>query len=385
MTFPADPYLSGVRDGFEALGFNPAPGRIGAVQSLILDVEKARAKLASAAELLTSIKEAGGIWEGTAAQQFVRRSDALAKLVPEAEESFEKAKLALQNWERELSELQRKARLYEDEATTARSRLEQAEANPALVPVYAPFRTEAERSRDEREFEAAKAELENAREQMDTILDKAKRLREQHEALSKEVARALSEAAENAPDEPDMLDRIVDGVKNLVNELRDFAKEVGAWVSANAERIAAVGDVIATASGLLGLAGAAITLVNPFVGGALAAGSASLSVLSLGLHTAAELGGADVPGRTFLQDGLGSFGLGAVVRSGVDVVDAVLKSRAIDASSNAGLVDSTAGLLGSPEVLENFWPKNRRQLLETFVPGGAGFLWVGVENAWQAA
>lgn len=55
--------------------------------------------------------------------------------------------------------------------------------------------------------------LDAARDALNTLIEEAKRLKHQHDEAAEKTAEAVRRAAEEAPDEPGLLDRIGDVIK----------------------------------------------------------------------------------------------------------------------------------------------------------------------------
>ncbi|MGH3916434.1 MAG: hypothetical protein ACRDTC_23945 [Pseudonocardiaceae bacterium] len=58
------------RDGFDALGFDPAPGQLVNLEALSIQYQEVALSLAAAYEALTQIGTSSSSWQGEAAQAF---------------------------------------------------------------------------------------------------------------------------------------------------------------------------------------------------------------------------------------------------------------------------------------------------------------------------
>lgn len=380
--------------GFPGIGFDPTPGSLSAVRTLTDQSFEAHRNLSSVWQTLNSITRDGEAWKGVAADAFSAQVKELPKLVDSATKSFYDCGFQLNEWSAKLSSMKSRSAELEARAVTARSRVRDAEGNPNLGLAGQTFDTDEELHNAEQRLNRAVKELDAARNALNTLIEDAKRLKHQHDEAAEKIAEAVRKASEEAPDEPGLLDRIGDAIKSLAEANSLLAHRAWDWVKNHANAIAAVGDVLSTVSAILGAAGvgiAALGLVFPpseIALGPLAAGlevtSSGFAAGALVLHGTARMAGGEdvVSNRTLAQDALGTIPFGGAVRVGGKLGSAIFKSRAADAASNFGLVDSWAGLFGDPSVFENFKPTNRRQAVEMGIPGG-GPLLVAMENAWK--
>lgn len=58
------------REGFDALGFDPAPGEVGNIEALSTNYTQVSQSLEQAHQALTRIGASSGIWQGQAADNF---------------------------------------------------------------------------------------------------------------------------------------------------------------------------------------------------------------------------------------------------------------------------------------------------------------------------
>ncbi|MFI0149343.1 putative T7SS-secreted protein [Streptomyces lydicus] len=335
-----DPYED--NGNFPGLQFNPAPGVPQAVNDLLEDLNRAHKNLTSAADTLRGIHD-GACWTGDAAQGFRSKTSPLPKLLDTAGKSFDKARLALHDWHADLSTMQAKASSYEHEAKAARKRAEQAESNPDLQL----FRdgglgmTDAEAKAAAARCDRAINEMNAARSQLASIISHATQLRSHHEEMAGKAASALSDAGEQAPDEPGFFDGLLNGLKDLTKGIQDLGHDIGQWVKEHANAIAAIGDVFAAISTFTGLVGFCFPPSELVMGPV----SGFTSMIALALHGAARAAGGDgaVSDRTLTEDGLGavSFGLGKVAGRVEKFTEAVVVGEKInDVGKASGLGSS---------------------------------------------
>ncbi|MGW1378119.1 putative T7SS-secreted protein [Streptomyces sp. NPDC002446] len=324
-----DPYED--NGHFSGLQFNPAPGVLQAISDLVDDLNRAHKNITSAAETLRGIED-GTTWTGQAAEGFRAKTRPLPKMLDTAGTSFEKAWHALDNWQVHLSTMQSRASSYESEAKAARKRAERAENDPDLQI----FRdggigmSDADLEVANERYDRAVKEMNTARDELSNIIEDAKKIRSSHEELAAKTASALSDAAEQAPDEPGFFDDLFRGFKDLANAIADFERDLGKWIKEHANAIAAIGDVFAAVSTVTG----AVGLLFPPAEGIMGTVSGVTSLAAWGLHATAQAAGGDgvVSDRTLTEDKLGavSFGLGRVANGVKSATEAVVVAGKID-------------------------------------------------------
>ncbi|MFD7297907.1 putative T7SS-secreted protein [Streptomyces sp. NPDC059897] len=372
---------------YPALGFDPAPGTPGAVQALADDIRGAYAKLSAAQDVLTGIVRGSGGWTGVAADAFTAKVKDLPGLLATATDSFQQAQDALVDWQHQLASLQQTARGYEAQAEQARRRVRSAEAAPDLRLAGRTFTSEAELADAEQRLDAATQHLNQARGDLDRIIEDAQRLRQQHDSLGDQIAETLRRAAEEAPDKPGFFDRILEGFEQLAEAHAWLANEVATWVKEHANAIAAVGDVLSTLSTAIGVVGLALdaTAIGAPAGAVLGAVSGGLAVGALATHGAAALGGADVSMRTFAEDAAGaiSLGAGSAALKGAGIAERTVAAvvGGEKAIGVGGTFDSVWAAVEDSTAVGHFVPRDARQGAEMLVPGGG--LAVAFENAWK--
>ncbi|SFQ23399.1 hypothetical protein SAMN05421810_105285 [Amycolatopsis arida] len=312
MTAPA---RGGVRD-FTALGFDPAPGELPAVQASAEQYRKVGTRLAAALRAIESIIDQTGVWEGEASEAFARRVGDLPEYLGKAAESMKQASTALDDWAGALGDLQQRAVELEARARQAREAAEAARANPAFDLTGQTFTDPAALEAANRALDQAARQLTAAIDQLEAVLEAARRLREQHHELAARIAELLDRAREIAPDEPGMLakglEALGDAVTELANDTLDLARDalrtVTDFIEDNANLIANVSDVISDLSTMIGAVGDVLNVV-PVVGQvadqALNVVSGTLGAVALTGHVVAKAAGGDVPDETIALDVIG--------------------------------------------------------------------------------
>jgi hypothetical protein len=117
---------------YPALGFNPAPGNVGTVSSLAQNFLNVSTSLGQARDAMEKAGQAGGFWEGDAADAFHKDLGKLPDYLSKATSSLGDAGKALDGWSDDLSSMQKTAADYEQQAENAVRSLNQAKSNPDL-------------------------------------------------------------------------------------------------------------------------------------------------------------------------------------------------------------------------------------------------------------
>ncbi|MEV7175692.1 hypothetical protein [Kitasatospora sp. NPDC093679] len=382
------------RDGFDTLGFDPAPGNVPGVQELVLNLQQAAKELEDARASVQRASNNGQAWQGEAADAFSARIAKLPAQLDVARASFSSAHRTMATWQDQLAALQRKADDQEAEAKAAKARCARAEDNPDLdlLGRWIPDEQMAEaRAR----YTVAAAELDSANADFHAIVAQAKALRSEHDKLAKEAAAAVAKAGADAPDGPGWFANLVDGIKTLAQAHVQLAQDAMQWAKDHANAIKAVGDMLSNASSAMGLASLALAgaaaltveipplaLVLGTASAATGAASTALSVGALGAHSVAAAAGADVPTTAFGFDVAGSLPVvGSLGKAGQIGARLAGFSRTADTVSGTGSGLSGLGWLDDASGIGQFVPREGRQWGELLLPGGP--LLVGLENAWS--
>jgi len=315
-----------VRPGFAALGFDPAPGQLGHIEMLGQRFTGVSEALGDAHQVLTRIGQADGIWQGAAARAFQSTVGELPEYLDQAHRSLGEASRALQLWHTDLASMQQRATALEAEAREALRALQQAQANPDLGLAGQHFPDTGSLQTTQQRLDAALATVRAAETELEAVREQARRLLEQHTELAGEIARALNRAQEIAPEEPGFFERLGESVGRALDDavegIRDSLVELAeaSWqlIENNANLIAAVSDVLADLSTIIGVAGdVAGIFPTPVTLGldvALNATSLGLQGAALGGHQLAREAGADVHDFTIAMDvyGLASGAVGLI-------------------------------------------------------------------------
>ncbi|MGW2765202.1 hypothetical protein [Streptomyces sp. NPDC001275] len=399
---------SPLRRRFKALEFVPCPGDPRTAKHVADIVQRTAKSLDEISQVLHGTGK--GDWRGRHAEAFrAQFEDDFRPKVDKAKQSFGKAAKALTGWAETMPEWQRKAELLESRAQDAQDAIRRAKERLAGLPpkplLDLPPKDEAEalkQVRMEKGRSAAELAASTAQSDLDRVRAEARKLASDYDLEGRAVARRLDKAMNIAPNEPGALEKLGDAlvsIGKILSNLDDIVAEAVSaavadavkWLSEHANSIAALGDVLAAISGMLGAISLVILLIAPVTGplapefaavaGTLGVASGAFALGALGLHATARAVGGEtvVSNRTLAQDALGVLPFGGAFKGVSRVVAA---SRAADAASNFGLVDSVAASIADPTTLGYFAPTDGRQTLEAVLPGGG--LLVAFENAWKA-
>lgn len=403
---------------FSSLGFMPCPGDVRGAEDVARVVGRTARALSEISHVLHGTGP--GDWKGKAAEAFREKfEDDFRPKMDEARDSFGMAANALEGWARYMRTQQATARRLEREAEDAERELSKAlrrldaatgdddkpsdENSPDRYRQASTAGDKAGRAREEEQRREAQGAVDDASVRLEDVRRRARALAEDYRAEGHMVANRLHGAMEIAPDEPGLFDKIGDTISDLSGSFGEYletvtegiaklADDLIQWIEDHAANIAAVGDVFAAVSAVLGAvsmafyAAAAVTKI-PHLGAiavALSEVSAGTAAIALVTHGLARAAGADVSDRTLAQDVVGAIPFGANARFIGKTGQAIAGSRHAKGASVLGLADSAVGLIMNPKVFENFAPRDNRQKAEMFLPGGHVML-VAVENAWKSA
>ncbi|AXB43331.1 putative T7SS-secreted protein [Amycolatopsis albispora] len=378
--------------GFGALGFDPAPGQPAVIGEIAEKYRVVGRDLADALLAINQIVRQEGIWAGEGSEAFARRVGDLPEYLDTAARSMTQAAAALDDWHRDLTELQRRAVDLEAKARQAAAAAEAAQGNPDFALANQTFS-------DQRSLQVAQQLLDNAARRLQEAIDgcaavqeEARRLLEQHGQLAERTAALLRQATELAPDEPGLLEKAFDALGELttdtVNAVADAYGAIENFVQDNANVVAKVSDVAGDIGNVLGV----LSDVVPEPAGAIVgAVSAGFSLGALAGHTTAKLAGAEVAPETLVYDGLGALTsvAGVFAPSGVPATS-VLKGAGYGllASQFAGEGMSAATDVPWESPVDdflNYWvPKDPGQGALSFLSPAATAFWNAAEQGHEA-
>ncbi|MEV0175227.1 putative T7SS-secreted protein [Streptomyces sp. NPDC050803] len=195
------------------LGFNPVPGSTETIRELHRKLASCAKVLEDAHGLVTKLLD-GSYWKGDAAVAFREQLDGgpLPRNLKNAARSLRKAVTQLSRWETELDDFQRRAKRLEDDAKDARSALDRAKER-------------ANKSDHNTDVEDAQSDL-------DKILNRARKLAQEHESQANHRATKIREATNKlAPHEPGLFDEALDWLGENLGDVLSFAAGIAAAVA----------------------------------------------------------------------------------------------------------------------------------------------------------
>ncbi|MGD6742945.1 hypothetical protein ACOKM3_13990 [Streptomyces sp. BH106] len=364
-------------DDWSGLGWNPTPGHPHLATNLSSNLLHTAETLQATYELLDSLSKEGSWWTGEAAKAFAEKVTDLPDYLMRAHESLKAAGSDISKWSDSLHDLKVKARHYEADAEEERKNVARAERDyeaarndPALDLVGRTFADQGELDEAQARLDAASSRLESAsktldgaRSRLQSLIDDAKVLENQHGDRAQEYADAIRKHAS------------------------DHAPEGGAWEKFKDWWDAHGGDLLTIAATVVGIAAIFCPVLAPIaIGLSLAAaaqhanqyiksGKDMWPPTSKNMSEWATLGGdllGAVPGvgpavkgtKAAISAGKASFGAargaGALARTGTTVSQAVKSggeafnwaAKAADPSNPiiAKPVEWAAGKLGSSQA-----------------------------------
>ncbi|MFC7308681.1 putative T7SS-secreted protein [Streptomyces monticola] len=309
-------------DQYPAIGFDPAPGNPGNVESLAARTKKAATALDNAQN---SIKRLTGnvSWAGDAASAFSKKVGELPRWLKDSHTAMQTASTELSKWRESLTHYQSTARTYEAQAKQAKGQVAAAEKSrdaasnrynqAANDPAYrmsgqmmtgtalqqAQSQIDAANSRLQQadtELSSASSQLDNAQRELEEIIKRAEQLLEDHQAEARGIAGQIRKATDGAPD-PGFWEKLGDQFKKIGHAIQE-------WCARHKDLLKKIGDWLSNISAVLGIL-SLLTLWCPPLSGALALASAGFSAGALLSHGAAKIGGADIGVMDLVGDAVG--------------------------------------------------------------------------------
>ena len=335
---------------FPALGFDPAPGDVGAVSGLAAAYGRMGTVTSDAQKLMGQAGNAAPGWTGTASDGFRAKAGEFPAPLASAAASLRDAASALEGWAADLGAMRVTADDLEARAKQAMDQLARlrAEAESAILPPDPELRR--------RLIETARRAIDAAQEELDAVRAAARRLLEQHAELARDVARRLKslydEVFPNGPPtplDPENLRKILEWVLRENKELDD-------WVGDNAYAINEVSNVVDDVATYYGAVGALLEVIPPTapIGEGFSAASTVLTAGAFVGHTAAALHGVK---EARVSAGEDAVGLGLAFAGGV----ATGKAAKIIGDLSNGLTAGGAinSVLGKDSDFQKYWaPRN---------------------------
>lgn len=283
-------------DAWPGLEINPAKGDLEAIDDLASDVKAVSTELEQLDELLESIGENGGAWEGEAAERFSKKLGELPKYLKQGSDSMGDCAKALRTWHTQLSEFQRTSQDLESEAVTARR--ESDRLTGAYNDEARRIRTLGSMPADEadrltRKLDRQRAEVDQAQDKLAKLIREAEDIYGRWNDRAQEAEAAIIKASENHPPDIGFWSRIGD-------ELKEIARDAGDWLAENADLLSTISSGLSAAA----LACQIIPGVGTAVGGVLGAAA--------GAFAAGAMIGHAVQGMRGQKGGWGKMGVDAL-------------------------------------------------------------------------
>ncbi|MQA08284.1 MAG: hypothetical protein GEU98_06970 [Pseudonocardiaceae bacterium] len=287
-----------------------------------------------------------------------------------------RAASALDQWQSDLGEMQRRARELEAQARKANEAANQAQNNPDLQLANRTFPDQQSLRIAQNLLENAERQLKDAANSCAEIQQQAEKLLAQHTETAERIAGLLRKALELAPEEPGMigkaLEDIGDAITDAVNDAVDLGKEalqqITDFMEDNANLIAKLSDVVGDVGDVVG---AVSDFLPPPVGPVVGAVSTGLDAVALGGHLTASHFGADVPSESLSID---IVGVGADVIPGLpDAATRGFATGLLVGQGTVDLIDDNAGATFF-DNMDTYWqPRNaeQREMLAWWSDAGA--------------
>lgn len=385
-------------DRYPALGFDPAPGDVSAVDALCASVQSTLQTLARVRSALHSFGDPGAVWQGEAAEAFSSELTELTPFLERAEQSHREARAALASWADDLHGRQLAARSLEDRAEAARrtSLVAGQAAQDAASRARTALVVGAGAAGAAAAASAAAHRLDVAEQELADLRERARRLNEEHRSGAARVAGAVRAAADVAPVGPGVFERLGSALIATVAFPSGIDDWFVGWCRDNPHVLGELADVLADATVVAGV----VAIAVPCPATALVA--AGLALATLGTRAASDAAGLEVPTSTYLFDGLSlaagasgaaaavgvrngkamlaeghALGWGGSVRNGQQSVEHFgRRGQRADKTGAAGSVTSTGlGLSqndGDDRPFLHFVPDSKREAAAAVLLGPAG-------------
>ncbi|MGQ0464268.1 MAG: hypothetical protein ACT4QG_02995 [Sporichthyaceae bacterium] len=276
----------------EALGFDPTPGDLEALAAGVDTVRAAGAVFAEISHALHADVDEG-TWRGRAADGFrALVAEEFRPLVDLAAQSLADTAHALYGWVEYMRAAHATTRRLAADAAHALAQAVRAEAALAALPLAAPMPTDpfALRAWDDAALDRTRAgnAVIVARENLDAIRRTAARHGADYDTEQAIVASAVHGAAELAPNEPGLWDRVRGAAGDLLGGLGNALGEINDRAVGLAAAVAPIAQLVGDLAGALG----AVCGVLAFVPGLQALGFVAVVLGGLALlgHYTAMVG-----------------------------------------------------------------------------------------------
>jgi hypothetical protein len=245
------------------LGFNPAPGLPADVEALENAITKATSSMQESGKLLDQMRTAdSGVWVGAAADAFrANFNDKLVTDLQHAQQSLTEAAGTIQNWYKDLVGFKQTAQNLDQEAAAAREALQKAEAqvaqaksNPNLNLIGEVFsnpqalqQAQSELDQAESALNDANAAEQQAQDDLDSILQRARQLQQEVDSAARSYASQLENATKGlAPHKPGWF-------SSMMHDIGSGLSAVGSWIEQHANVIHSILSTVSAIAGLIAL------------------------------------------------------------------------------------------------------------------------------------
>ena len=240
---------------YPALGFDPAPGDPVAVGALSREAGRVTREVSALGDQLRRLGEVHAVWQGTAAQEFVRLVKQLPNSLRDTEAAFDILARRLSGWELTLLDLQASARALEAEAQASRARrgaVWQSASTPEAVPVppvrFGPATGQAligtptaPGAAQEARVRARAALVLDCEQEIAAIVGRARELQRRAKHEGDQVAVAVRTATGFAPPPPGVFERLGDWFGEVDRAVGNFVNNHIDDITHLAEAAAALG------------------------------------------------------------------------------------------------------------------------------------------------
>lgn len=245
------------------LGFNPAPGLPADVEALESAITKATSSMQESGKLLDQMRTVdSGVWVGAAADAFrTNFNDKLVTDLQHAQQSLTEAAGTIQNWYKDLVGFKQTAQNLDQEAAAAREALQnaetqvaQAKSNPNLNLIGEVFSNpqalqQAQSALDQAEsaLNDANAAEQQAKDDLDSILQRARQLQQEVDSAARNYASQLENATKGlAPHKPGWF-------SSMLHDIGTALSAVGNWIEQHANVIHSILTTVSAIAGLIAL------------------------------------------------------------------------------------------------------------------------------------
>ncbi|MCE7011915.1 hypothetical protein LWC34_55260 [Kibdelosporangium philippinense] len=253
---------------FPALGFDPAAGNVGTVRELAKQMTDTGGYAREANDVLKSVQDKKDVWTGEAAKAFTQKLGELPKYLDDAHKSLDAAGKALSTWSDRLAAHQKRAQELEQQAKQAKADAEAKDSGARSARSAAMNDTSNSALHDDAVNKIGAANA--AWDKLDDIRAEARKLRDTWEDDGATCAKALNDAAEDAPN------------KAFFESFGELFDDFGKWFKDHLGDIGDIAGIVSAVAGALSFIPILAPICGPIAliagGVALAAHAADMTV-----------------------------------------------------------------------------------------------------------